>query len=82
MVRVLSSSGGVLGASLHPNRSEDSAERFADGDIRGFDPALRVHAVMRQIKWLVLDCMMKAGTAFHRESLRHSGKPANGLVHG
>ena len=58
------------------------ADRLADGDTRGFDPGLRVHAEVRQIKWLVLDRLMKAGAAFHRESVRHSGKVANSLVRG
>ena len=56
------------------------ADRLADGDTRGFDPQLRVHADIRQLRWLVLNWLMEAGSAFHRQSARHSKKDSRGLV--
>ena len=54
------------------------ADRLADGDTRGFDPALRVHADMRHIKWLVLDRLMKTVIAFHSDSKGHWLKRGRG----
>ena len=78
----LEARGAELLLDWIPREVNSEADRLADGDTRGFDPALRVHAEMRQVKWLVLDRLMKAGAAFHRESLRHSSKSAAGLVQG
>ena len=61
-----------------PREVNAEADRLADGDTRGFDPALRVHAEVRQIRWLVLDRLMKAGAAFHRRSVQLAGKAAHG----
>ena len=78
----LEARGAELLLDWIPREVNSEADRLADGDTRGFDPALRVHGEMRQIKWLVLDRLMKAGAAFHRESVRHAGNGASGLVHG
>ena len=56
------------------------ADRLTDGDTRGFDPELRVRADIRQLRWLVLNWLMEAGSAFHRQSARHSKKDSRGLV--
>ena len=68
----LESRGAELFLDWVPRESNSEADRLADGDSRGFDPALRVCAEMGQIRWLVLDRLMKAGVAFQRESAQYA----------
>ena len=57
----LEARGAELLLDWIPREVNAEADQLANGDTRGFDPALRVHAEVHQIRWLVLDRLMKAG---------------------
>ena len=51
-----------------PRDTNTEADRLADGDSTGFDPALQVKASIGQVRWKVLDRLMEAGLAFQRDT--------------
>ena len=51
-----------------PRQVNAEADRLADGDFQGLAPEMRVPAAFGQVRWLVLDRLMKAGLAFQREA--------------
>ena len=67
----LEARGAELLLDWIPREVNAEADRLADGDSRGFDPELRVHADMRHIRWLVRGRLMKTGIAFHNDAKRH-----------
>ena len=74
----LQARGAELLLDWIPREVNAEADRLADGDSRGFNPELRVHAEMRHIKWLVLGRLMKTGIAFYNEARRHLIKRGRG----
>ena len=74
----LEARGAELLLDWIPREVNAVADRLAIGDTRGFDPTMRVHAEVHQIRWLVLDRLMKAGAAFHRRSVQLAGEAARG----
>ena len=76
----LEARGAELLLDWIPREVNSEADRLAECDTRGFDPELRVHADVRQLKWLVLNRLMEAGAAFHRLSAGHLGKGSRGMV--
>ena len=51
-----------------PRDRNVEADALADGRLEGFDPALRVGQDFQSLPWFVLDGLMSAGAAFHKEA--------------
>ena len=51
-----------------PREQNAEADMLADGRSAGFSDNYRVQASLKQIRWLVLDRLLDAGAAFHREA--------------
>ena len=52
-----------------PRDRNAEADRLANGDCSGFDPALRLDLDWAHIKWRVLDKLIATGQAFHAQKL-------------
>ena len=50
-----------------PREINQEADRLSNGDLRGFNPALRIPIDAAALPWLVLNDMMKAGMEFVAE---------------
>ena len=74
----LEARGAELLLDWIPREVNAEADRLADGDSRGFNPELRVHAEMRHVRWLVLGRLMQTGIAFHNEARRRLTKRGRG----
>ena len=51
-----------------PREANREADRLADGCFEGFDPALRVHTELSEVRWLVLNDLLAAGQRFYAEA--------------
>ena len=64
----LEARGAELFLEWIPRESNREADRLADGRTEGFSEALRVHADLREIRWLVLSDLLAAGRKFYAEA--------------
>ena len=55
-----------LALSWVPRDKNSEADRLADGDARGFSPSMRRGASYTELKWLVLDALLRTGGDFYR----------------
>ena len=63
-----------------PREQNAEADMLADGRSAGFSENDRVQASLKQIRWLVLDRLLEAGAAFHREAERFKQRVPGGTV--
>ena len=68
----LEARGAELFLDWVPRGENKEADRLADGDWTGFDPSLRVHANLEQVRWLVLDDLLASGRKFYEGAARTS----------
>ncbi len=58
-----------------PREYNVEADRLANGDSSGFDPAYRVHVNIADFNWIILHDLMEAGAEFEKERAARGRQP-------
>ena len=74
----LEARGAELFLEWIPRDQNQEADRLADGQFDGFSEHHRVQADLGGVRWLVLNELLKAGTAFYREAQKEKGPRVRG----
>ena len=61
MAAQLERRGAELALEWIPREKNAEADRLADGDATGFSPEMCVGRDLGQVRWLVLDSLLRAG---------------------